>query len=427
MRNYKNVNVVCPDCGKSFKVKQFTEIDPRILEKQIKDIERGTLFQEKCPYCHKIHEYPYSFTYKESRSHIKIVCAVNEEDKEDYLDYYDGDEDVRIVDDMDAFNEKRDILRCGYDDRIIEVEKIIVLKGMQERNPAVKTAKYVLTKNESGKYMTVIYGLTGQWILERVPVQTVYKRLEGDISDKLDTYDEQTLIVDQTWAEKFMAYAKIGQNEFNDMEVSVSKEEEDTGIAYFFEHVEELEYSSNEKEAAEYIINNFDRVWDQVLEENGPKPTLNELDEVYDNVINATGDFSMILMNEKKYKECMHVMQRILDTTDLSNDKLSYMNMRRDYMYCIGETEGFDAEVKYLDDWMKEYPEDPYLYGTEIDVWLSNDLEKAHQLALKYVDTPLKDMADEWLLDSCENVAHETKDKELSEKIDKARKTYRRF
>lgn len=420
MPKYRNVNVTCPDCGKSFKVKRFTSIDSD--SRQGRMIGNNMLFEEKCPYCHQIHSYPYSFMWRGSGSHVKLVYAVNEEDKKEYLEDYDGEEGVRITDNLDDFNEKRLIFSYGYDDRIIEVEKIIVLKGMQERNPKIQKTGFSLTQDQIGMGTGVIYGESEKQIREIVPADVLYNRLENDIGDQLEGYDEQTLIVDHAWAEKFMAYADIGQDEILKLENGVSDTEEDTGISWFFDHVEELEYSNNEREAASYIIDNFDDIWDEMLKEYDHKPTLNELDEKYDNVINATGDFSMILMNERKYKECMRILKRINDTIDLSDDKLEYMNNRRDYMECLGETNGFEAKLKYLKDWMKEDPEDPYLYGTEINVWLFKDPEAARRLALKYVDTPLKDPADDWLLDSCENVAQETGDQDLKLKIMKRRK-----
>lgn len=422
MKTYQNTTVVCPNCGRSFKVRQYTSINPYTMQKQMRSIFNRFLFQEKCPYCHQFHAYPYSFSCRLSRTGITLFYAVNQKDKEALLKEHEGESDVRITDDLDDFEEKYLISDHGYDDRIIEIQKYFLLKAMQRENPEITKARYDFILSSQQISGSVICGLAGEMVRSTASVDMLYDdlriRLEGD----LDHYSGETLVVDQKWAEQFLSDAD--ENNTEDLEKEASSETEKTGTDYFFDQVENLEMESKEKEAADLIAEDFDHVWDDVLDGRKSKPTLEDLDVKYENLFNAVNDFSMILMNEKKYKECMHIIKRILETTDLSDNRLTAMNLRRDYMECIGRTEGFDAKLKYLEDWMKEDPDDPYLYGTEIDVWLYKDPEKARRLALRYVDTPLKDDTDEWLLDSCSNVVQETGDQELKKKLAAATKKY---
>lgn len=423
MPKYQNVNVTCPDCGKTFKVKQFTRIDPVTMPKQRRAVENSELFQETCPYCHKDHEYPYSFSWRESRSHMDIVFAANAEDKEEFLREYEGEEDVRIVDNHDDFMEKVMIFRNGLDDRIVEVGKLVCLDAMQENDPEVKSVRF----SDDTMYGPAFCGMDGEMTRVLLQATDIYQKLDAALSTRIENDEQETPITDHAWAEAFYNKNRLDELTVGDLVNDAEVEEEDTHVYSFFEAVEKLEYSDHERDAAQLIIQDFDRIWDDILKENPGKPKLSELDDKYGEVVNAVGDFSMILMNEKKYQECMNILKRINDTTDLSDDYLMYMNNRRDYMECLGHVKGFDAKVKYLDDWMKEMPDNPYLYGTKIDVWLWKDPQKALELAKKYVNTPINNIDDSWLLDSCENVVRETGDPELKKQLEAAEKKYRNF
>lgn len=422
MKKYENVTVTCPDCGKSFKIKQYTRLDPDTTPKECDRVVSDRFFQFLCPNCHTFHEYPHSFTYREPRAHTSLIYAVNEEEKNEFLQEYEGEEGVRIVDDMDAMIEKMMIFHEGYDDRIMEIVKKICLKHMQKEDPEIDSVRFFYNTNQNGFDGPAIGGLKGEMITQAAAADPFYQLVKMDIGEQLDAYEGQTLIVDAKWADEF---AKDADLNLMDLDQEAEKDIQDVGNSGFFTQVEQLEFQGNEKEAAKLIEENFDAVWDEVLKGHDTKPSLEDLDEEYENLYNAVNDFSMILMNERKYDLCMHVLRRIAETTDLSDDRPAAMNLRRDYMTCIGSTQGFDAELKYLQEWMQEDPDDPYLYGTEIDVWLWKDTQKALELALKYVDTPIRRDEDEWLLDSCSNVVQETGNQELKKKTDQALKKYR--
>lgn len=424
MRNYQNVTVTCPDCGKSFKIRQFTRIDPESTPKECDRVVNRRFFQYECPNCHKSHEYPHSFSYREYKAHMTLVYASNEEEKKEYLQEYEGEDGVRIIDDMEDFIEKMLIFHEGFDDRLVEVEKNIYLNHMQKEDPEIDSVRFFYNMETVGVQGPAIAGLKGEIMTEMAQVEPFYDLVKMEAGDQLDAYEEPTLIVDGKWADDFAR--KVNLN-LPGLDQEAEKDVQPVGNALFFNQVEELEMEDNEKEAAELIADHFDEVWDEILKGHEGKPSLMDLDEEYEDLYNAVNDFSMILMNEKKYDVCMRILKRIADTTDMSDDRLMALNMRRDYMYCIGFTKGFDEELKYLKEWMQEDPDDPYLYGTEIDVWLEKDSQKALELALKYVDTPIRRDEDEWLLDSCSNVVQETGNQELKKKLDQAVKKYNKI
>lgn len=132
----KKIKLACPECNQEFNANIYTSINVQ-LDKDIKTkVLSGTLFDIECEYCHSKFHIPYPVLYHDMEK--KLLIQFTEEKDVDSskiaLDNVNVDADytVRIVDNERDWIEKILISDSGFDDRIMELYKLLVLSQYED-------------------------------------------------------------------------------------------------------------------------------------------------------------------------------------------------------------------------------------------------------------------------------------------------------
>lgn len=130
------IELVCPECNEKFNVDIFTSINVQ-MDKDMKNrVLSGKLFDMECAHCHSKFHIPYPVLYHDMEKKLLIQFTEEKELEpiKKILDHANVGEDytVRIVDNERDWIEKILISDSGYDDRIMELYKLLVLSQYED-------------------------------------------------------------------------------------------------------------------------------------------------------------------------------------------------------------------------------------------------------------------------------------------------------
>ena len=130
------IELVCPECNEKFNVDIFTSINVQ-MDKDMKNrVLSGKLFDMECAHCHSKFHIPYPVLYHDMEKKLLIQFTEEKELQpiKKILDHANVGEDytVRIVDNERDWIEKILISDSGYDDRIMELYKLLVLSQYED-------------------------------------------------------------------------------------------------------------------------------------------------------------------------------------------------------------------------------------------------------------------------------------------------------
>ena len=175
------IELVCPECNEKFNVDIFTSINVQ-MDKDMKNrVLSGKLFDMECAHCHSKFHIPYPVLYHDMEKKLLIQFTEEKELQpiKKILDHANVGEDytVRIVDNERDWIEKILISDSGYDDRIMELYKLLVLSQYEHY-------VMVLDEKESDKMHFMPFH------------EGVYKQVEEVFLSDI----KQDYIVDASWA-----------------------------------------------------------------------------------------------------------------------------------------------------------------------------------------------------------------------------------
>jgi len=200
MSRTREEQISCPSCGGAIKVTLWDSINAQMDMDDAKSLMEGTLFEYVCPFCgtgisvdnpllyndmlHRAMIY-YAEDTPETRDMIKRAI-----DKSGLTDYTN-----RLVSDRAALAEKAAIFAAGYDDRVMEITKLVYLSQAAEDHPDgnIKRAFFLL---EDGKPKIELLGDT---CLTAPLSEDLYESVAERFAAVIDAAAEE-LTIDMAWA-----------------------------------------------------------------------------------------------------------------------------------------------------------------------------------------------------------------------------------
>ena len=144
--SYKTTDTItCPTCGNKQKIIMWSVVDSDVNTRMHQKVLNGTFFEFKCKCCGKISTITYNTLYEDNTNHTMIyytqtmigVAEANQVISERRRIVNDRDDyNIRIVTSPNALREKVRIFDQGFDDRIIEVMKALILEELGNKKAA---------------------------------------------------------------------------------------------------------------------------------------------------------------------------------------------------------------------------------------------------------------------------------------------------
>ena len=209
MSKNHNEIIKCPECNNEGDFKVWESINTADAPELKELIRSGKLFMWKCPKCGNdcIVFYPTYYHQPEDKVLMHYIpdaplMAVNFMKTLTHDPY---DESIklekgcrkRVVTDMNSFREKLLILDHGYDDRIIELQKIFLIAELQKAEPTMKIEQVFFNKEKDGTTNFAVKTEGNKWGRAEFSSGN-YKNIAK--SFKAVLADGDAVIIDSDWA-----------------------------------------------------------------------------------------------------------------------------------------------------------------------------------------------------------------------------------
>ena len=217
-------SIACPQCGKYFFFTTHKTIDLSKNPELKAKAQSGALFTLHCPHCHHQAVNPDGFIYLDPESHILVHCAVTPDRIQETLEKIhedaamslpaENDEAVkttlhekpetytiRVVTSLPDFQEKIAIWEAGFDDRVMELVKMMFASQVRAQGVTFDHVFFVkgqATKPNAIQFFDSNTGKSqGLWLNEQT--LNVYRALEKQFGLLL-TQHASDVVVNSQWA-----------------------------------------------------------------------------------------------------------------------------------------------------------------------------------------------------------------------------------
>ncbi|MBO7173606.1 MAG: CpXC domain-containing protein [Burkholderiaceae bacterium] len=217
-------SIACPQCGKYFFFTAHRTIDLSKNPELKAKAQSGALFTLHCPHCHHQAVNPDGFIYLDPTAKVLVHCAVTAEHIQATLEKIheepalslpdDTDEAVktalkekpetyaiRVVTSLPDFQEKLAIWDSGFDDRVMELVKMMFASQVQSQGVSFDHVFFVKgqgTKPHAIQFFDSASGKSqGVWINDRT--RSVYDALEKQFASLLSQH-ARDVVVNSQWA-----------------------------------------------------------------------------------------------------------------------------------------------------------------------------------------------------------------------------------
>ncbi len=217
--------VICPQCGIESDFTIWGSLNTTLNPEENEKLLSGELFIFTCPHCGKKTNTDYAILYHQMEEKRMIYYVPRDENLPEVLNMFRGDPDAKYVrSDINLFAamgdytyrivrtqrrliEKARILNDGWDDRIIELSKILVsLKIIKEQQNIESLELFY----DGGKE-NVCFGIIdreGEYGKVEIPKE-MYDSIEENIAKGLPPINSKDhIIIDHEWAMSFLCDAQ---------------------------------------------------------------------------------------------------------------------------------------------------------------------------------------------------------------------------
>lgn len=217
MSRMERVIITCPECQKQEEFVIWSSINTDLSPELKSAVLDGSLFIFKCPCCNAQTRIDYSCLYHQMDDKIMIQYAADDKTAKQFCDITSGKgplqsitESViqgsyllRVVRSQEQFREKIAIFDAGFDDRLVELYKIIFLSSYRSRRPNGELPKafFYCRKGEDAKIELYAHS---QYIGYAPVSQELYKEIQAYYESCLVDMREDQYAIDQEWAINFL-------------------------------------------------------------------------------------------------------------------------------------------------------------------------------------------------------------------------------
>lgn len=136
MSRHRIVKVKCPKCGNKVSASIWDSVNVDLDPDEKPKVLDGTFFQVTCQDCHFVSNLNYPCLYHDMVNRIMVQYVLNVDEAQECMEMYDDIQRkfdnrldvyrIRIVLSQRELLEKVRIFDAGYDDRVIEIMKIML-------------------------------------------------------------------------------------------------------------------------------------------------------------------------------------------------------------------------------------------------------------------------------------------------------------
>ncbi len=204
--------IACPQCGKHTFFTHWKTINVSEHPELKAKARSGELFTLFCPHCQCPSIIDTSFVYHDEDAKILIHCADNQKGLQDALHLIENDVGanpksyrVRVVTSLPDFQEKLAIFESGFDDRIIELAKMMFAAQVQAQG--IKFDHIFFVQGAQGKEHAIQFfdsesgKSQGLWF--NAQTKSVYSALEKQFAVLIKEHQQDALI-NTSWAVKLI-------------------------------------------------------------------------------------------------------------------------------------------------------------------------------------------------------------------------------
>lgn len=217
-------SIACPQCGKYFFFTAHRTIDISKNPELKAKAQSGALFTLHCPHCHHQAVNPDGFVYLDPASKVLVHCAVMPEHIQATLEKIheepalslpaDTDEavkealkekpetfSIRVVTSLPDFQEKVAIWEAGFDDRVMELVKMMFAGQVQAQGVPFDHVFFVKAQGTKPHAIQFFDSTTGksQGVWLNAQTLNVYKALEKQFAVLL-TQHARDVVINSQWA-----------------------------------------------------------------------------------------------------------------------------------------------------------------------------------------------------------------------------------
>ena len=212
--------IKCPNCNETSRFVIWRSINT-VLDPEMKQAVRdGSAFLFNCPRCQHATHVEYDVLYHQMEDQIMIQVASTEEGLKRALSCMSGEDRTeiiqmlrkdshylnRIVRTQNNLREKLAIFDCGYDDRIVEIYKLLLFARIQEQNPKYRAIELLFFRQPEGECGIQLMAEGKPVGMCRFDVE-MYRKLEAVYLPALKEIREEQPVVDRGRALEAMRLA----------------------------------------------------------------------------------------------------------------------------------------------------------------------------------------------------------------------------
>lgn len=215
MSKTKAVKITCPKCGNKDDFKIWESINVQIDPQMKEQVMNKNAFLFKCPGCGEQTYVMYTLLYHDMDKKLMIYLLPDDENEiktaAEMMSGMSGETllpdisavtagySYRIVTNITELQEKICISDAGYDDRVIEVIKVLYLGMMAEKTPDKKVDVILFDIAEDGSRRIVFIG-DGE-VFASAPVnEEMYNDVKDTFMTRIENNPNKYYIYDFVWA-----------------------------------------------------------------------------------------------------------------------------------------------------------------------------------------------------------------------------------
>lgn len=205
-------NIKCPQCGHESEFEFYKSINTMINPELKEKVCNGDIFKFTCPNCGEetIVAYPFLYHMMESQTMIYLVGEDSVEDTAKIINkskdlkidevnvLSEIDYRIRIVTSVKDLLEKIDILEDKYDDKAIELIKVLSELNLVEANTDIEYDDIVYV-NDFNKGKSIVF-INGGKPVYAVEISEELYTEHMKIAKLLKTDEDESYTIDRNWA-----------------------------------------------------------------------------------------------------------------------------------------------------------------------------------------------------------------------------------
>lgn len=198
----------CPKCGTENEFTMWQSLNTSLNPEMKQQLISGELFQMKCKECGEVTNVNYPILYHDMENKLMLQFVGSDEEAQDVVDTFEGMKQMeqspmegyrfRIVRSINSLREKAYIFDKGFDDRAIEMLKLMVFTKLQADDPGLEIAEILLDITEEQPQACSVRTVSGVWLQVSFPADyydTMFREYVEKLEDTGNDY-----VVDFVWA-----------------------------------------------------------------------------------------------------------------------------------------------------------------------------------------------------------------------------------